>query len=204
MKPLPLIIAIAILSFTACNSRSKQDPKTAQAEEVPKPLQEGNSSSSLISKRSYDDDLVESLYRELAKNSEDLKKLEKDIDEISEMKIDSSKSFFEFNNKNERFFKSAEGHMQTIKDSMLRKKVVDLLLANRNRFDAKIGHHKAILNAIDTKDATLDDLFQVLKIVKTIPIMEKYQRDQITSAKSMESVSNKLDKTIAFADTLIK
>lgn len=205
MKPLPTVIAFTFILLLSCNPGSNKTKDQPPAEETPKALQGEKSSSSFgYEKRSYNDDLVETIFRELAGKSDELTKLESARDEIVEMKNDSTISFIEFNNKNERFYKNAESHMVRIKDSLLRKRIVDLLVNNRSNYDNRIAGHKAILNNIDTRQVTLDDLYESLKIIRTVATMEKYQKEHITSTLPLKTVANKIDQTIAYTDTLIK
>ncbi|GAB2670787.1 hypothetical protein GCM10027036_25140 [Flavihumibacter cheonanensis] len=51
---------------------------------------------------------------------------------------------------------------------------------------------------------TISDLHNVLKIIRTLPLIDKYQNDNIPNTKSLEDYLKKQDKVITIADTLTK
>jgi hypothetical protein len=79
-----------------------------------------------------------------------------------------------------------------------------LITLSFTKYDASISRHNNILNSIETKNLTLNDLHTVLKISRTLPIIEKYQRDNLPTTKSLEGFSKQLDEAIKYADTLTR
>ena len=75
----------------------------------PKALQDKNTSAEFVSKR-RDDDLVESLYNELAEKTPELKQLEDQIDHLHGSEDDSTEMFVNYHAKNESYFDSADQH----------------------------------------------------------------------------------------------
>ena len=198
-----LIISIVVsFALAACtNSRAKDK----QVQETPKALQDKSSSSSseMIFKRS-NDDLVESLYNELADKTPELKQLEDQIDNLRSSEDDSTESFVNYNSKNESYFNSAGSHADNIKDSVLRDKIKLLIANSVTKYNSSISLHNDLLKSIATKDRTLRDLHIVLKITRTLPLIGKYQKDNLPSTESLKGFSKALDKTIKYADTLTK
>ena len=84
------------LTFGSCNNSRTQDK---DKQETPKALDD-KSSSEIFSKRGADD-LIESLYKELADKTPELKDLEDKIENITKSKTDSTESFDKYNEKNE-------------------------------------------------------------------------------------------------------
>ena len=199
MKNLAILSAFSLLALTSChNSRSKENHK----QETPKALDD-KSSNEIFSKRVHDD-LIESLYNELADKSPELKDLENKIERITKSKSDSTESFDKYNAKNQEYFTSANRHIDQIKDSILRDKIKTLISNSLIKYNSKILRHINLLNSIDTRTATLNDLHTILKIIKTLPLIEKYQTDNIPTTKSLDGYSRQLDETIKYADTLTK
>jgi hypothetical protein len=200
MKTLKIIASFIFLTLASCdNLRTEDKPK----QETPKALQDKSSSLDIVSKRSYDD-LVESLYKELADKTPELKQLEKKIDDLRKSQDDSSDLFDNYDGKNQSYFNSANRHVEQIKDSLLRDKMKNLITLSLTKYDASISRHNNILNSIETKNLTLNDLHTVLKIIRTLPIIEKYQRDNLPTIKSLEGFSKQLDEAIKYADTLTR
>jgi uncharacterized protein YdiU (UPF0061 family) len=200
MRSKILISIILVLALASCsNNRTEDKPK----QETPKALEDKSSSYEIVSKRGYDD-LVESLYSELVSKNIDLKKLEDKIDELNTSKKDTTNSFDKFNEKNQSYFSAAKTHTGEIKDSLLREKMRNLIANNLTKYNARIAKHNELLKIIETKNVTIADLHNILKIVKTLPLIEKYQNDNLPGTKSLEGYIIQQDATIKVADTLSK
>ena len=194
------IATILVLTFVSCdNNRTQDKPK----QETPKALEDKSSSYEIVSKRG-NDDLVESLYNELVSKDPDLKKLEDKIEDLNESKTDSTELIDKFNGKNESYFASADRHVSDIKDSLAREKIKNLLANQLTKYNSGIARHKELLKLIETKQMTIADLHNVLKIVRTLPLIDKYQKDNLPDTKSLEAYIKQQEQTIKLADTLSK
>lgn len=196
-----IFMAIAlVLTVVSCdNDRKQEKPQN----ETPKALEEKSASNELFTKRAYDD-LIESLYKELVSKNADLKKLEDQIDELNESRSDSTELFDKFNDKNEAYFSSADSHVSQIKDSILREKVKFMISAQLTKYNSAIGRHNQLVKTIQAKQMTISDLHTLLKIVRTLPVMDKYQKDNLPDTKSMEGYIKQQEKAIQLADGLSK
>ncbi|MEI6183995.1 MAG: hypothetical protein WCP65_00600 [Bacteroidota bacterium] len=193
-----ILSSFLVLTLVSCNHSPKID---APKEETPKALENKKASYEIISKR-VADDLVESLYNELVNKSVDLKNLEVKIDELQKSKSDSIISFNNYNDKNELYISSANRHCEEIKDSSLRDKMRNLIAKNLTKYNSSIARHTELLKIIETKELTIADLHNILKIVKTLPLIDKYQRDNLPSTNSLEGYIKRQDQTIRDADKL--
>ena len=194
------ISTILVLTFASCdNTRIQDNPK----QETPKALEDKSSSYELVSKRGYDD-LVESLYNELVTKDIDLKKLEDKIDELNKSKNDTTELFDKYDGKNQSYFSSADRHVVDIKDSLLRNKMRIIVTNQLSKYNSRIGKHNELLKIIDAKQMTISDLHNVLKIVRTLPLIDKYQKDNLTDTKSFEGYIKQQEKAIQLVDTLSK
>jgi len=195
-----LISTFIVLTLASCdNSRTQDKPK----QETPKGLQDKNSSYEIISKRSYGD-LIESLYSELLDKDKNLKNLENEIKDLSESKGDTTESFDNFDNKNKSYYSSANSHIDQLSDSLLKEEMRTIIKNNLANYNLLVARHNQLLNIIETKSTTLNDLHIVLKITKTIPVIDKYQKDNLPSIKPLESYIQKQNEVIKHADTLTK
>jgi hypothetical protein len=199
------ISTFLVLTLASCNNTRTQDnPKQeAPKQETPKALEDKSSSYEIVSKRSSDD-LVESLYNELVSKDIELKKLEDKIDELNKSKNDTTELFDKFNGKNQSYFSSANGHVLDIKDSLLRDKIKNLVSTQLTKYNSRIARHNELLKIIEAKQITLSDLHNVLKIVRTLPLIDKYQKDNLPSIKSFEAYIKQQEETIQLVDTLSK
>ena len=194
---IPVISMFALLLLASCGNPPVQD--TPQ----PKPPE------ALTDKSSFDiksrgDDLVERLYGELSNNTPELKQFENQLEQLTKSRSDSTESFDKFNEKNQSYFNATNRHIEGIKDSVLREKTKALVYAGLTRYDSKVSKHRDLLDLINKKTVSLEDLHIVLKITRTLPLLEKYQADNLPTTKPMDGYLKQLDKTLQSADTLIK
>jgi hypothetical protein len=205
MKLFYLSFLFISIVFFSCNNNKPAAPKNKQAE-TPKSLQEDNSISggSLLSKRSYRDDLVEDLYKELLEKNSALGELEHGIDKLKEDKKDSAESFNAFNLKNNSYYNSAGNHIGAITDSILKQRIKQLVDNSLSKYKSAITGHNNLIAAISSKDITLNDLHIILKLTQTLNTIEKYQTNNLPSTKSLENNSKEYDKIITKTDSLSK
>jgi hypothetical protein len=204
MKLLYLSFFITIFLFS-CNINKPAVPENKQAES-PKALQEDNSISggSLLSKRSYRDDLVEDLYNELLEKNSALSELEHGMDKLKEDKKDSAESFNAFNLKNNSYYNSADTHIGAITDSVLKQRIKLLVDNSLSKYKSAITGHNNLIAAISSKDITLNDLHIILKLTQTLSMIEKYQVNRLPPTKPLENTSKNYDKIITQTDSLSK
>ncbi len=187
--------AILVLALVSCeNNRTQQTPKALTIQ---------SPSFDYTSKRGYDD-LVESLYKELVSQNIDLKKLEDKIDALQKSKGDTLNLLNQFTEKNQSYFNSVDDHISGIQDSLLRDKMKALIANNLAKYNASIVRHNELLQLIQAKNLTINDLHKILKIVKTLALMEQYQRDNLPDIRSLEGYIKRQDDVINYADTLIQ
>jgi len=194
-------IAYCLLLFAAFSCK---DPErsTKNKEDTPNALTD-EESYNIVTKRGRED-LIENLYAEILAKDLNLKKVNDNIKEIENSESDSLKKFNSYDEKNKDYFVSANDHVKEIKDSVLRKALVFLINQNMEAYQVKIGQHTKLTNAIDAKLHSLNDLSLALKISRTLPLIEKYQKENLPDKKSILNLSHKIDQTIKLADTLYK
>jgi hypothetical protein len=200
MRNTIVILSFICFAVTSCNDSK---PKTDEHNETPKALEDKSSSYEIISKRGYGD-LIESLYKELADKNPELNELEMQIKHLAESKGDSAASFNNYDNKNKTYYASAGNHLAQLKDTLLKQKIKQLIEGSTSRYNRSVTPHNDLLKAIDSKHTTLHDLHVVLKITRTLPLIEKYQEDAFPSTHGLNRYAGALDKTIRYADTLTK
>jgi hypothetical protein len=195
-----LISALFVLVLVSCNSKRVQ---VKPQPEIPKAL-EDKSSYEFISKkgRGYDD-LVDNLYKELVSHDPKLKELEIRIDELNNSESDSTASFSNFDTKVQSYFSAVDMNISAIKDSLLRERMKLLIVSNQTKYKAQIAGHNELLKTIDRNKAVMADLYIVLKIVRTLPLIEKYQKDNLPSTKSIEGFIKQQDRAGSLLDTLV-
>ncbi|WP_143159908.1 hypothetical protein [Chitinophaga jiangningensis] len=195
------IFLSTILIFTLASCQNSQRNNQPQSP-TPQAL-EDKSSFAIVSKSRYSENLMESLYAEIVSNDIALKRLEKSIADLNSSKQDSIDSFYKFDNKMQGYRNVVQLTVTQIQDTILRNRMKLLVDTHVAKYDSLIAKHKHLLNDINKNDSTLDDLHLALKIVTTLPVIEKYQRDNLPQTTPLEGFLNQQHKTIQLADSLV-
>ncbi len=194
-----ILTAVFYLLLFSC----KQPGNDFQASPgTPESLQEESKSEISFGKGRVNEDLVESLYAELLEKTPVLNELETAIENLQAQKQDSLYTFEKFDEKNKSYYNSTKGYIANIKDSLLRMKIKAIIDNSLDSYDLRIATNENLISTLGVKDKALGDLHLVLKLVKTLPMIEKYQAENKPSSKPIENVIRHFDKAIKQADTL--
>jgi spore coat protein CotF len=136
------------------------------------------------------------LYGDLIKNSTELKKLEASIEELPDKLRDSLSDYHEYNSNNSRYYSTAEQHLNRIKDSVLRTRIKLLIDSSFKKYSTAIANHESLVRLIDQKQISLSDSYTVLKLIKTLAVIEEYQRKSLPSTQPLNHISKQYDKVI--------
>ena len=197
MKIKFLLFPIITLIGLSCNNR------TNDKLDVPDALSESDSYE-LYSKRSQIN-VVDALYADLAKKTPELDQLEKNILAMKESKEDSLEKFQSFNQNNSTYYEDAIVMKKEIKDSLLRNKINAMILESSLKYKTSIKVQQGLINKIDQQILAINDLHVYLKIIKTLPLIEQYQRThRKANVKPLEGYLKEVDKTLKLVDTITK
>ena len=95
-------------------------------------------------------------------------------------------------------------HIGAIKDSVVKERIRQIIDNSLSKYNAKIAAHNNLLSTINKKDIILEDLHIVLKLSKTLNIMEQFQTSDLPSTKPLENINKAYDKIIVKIDSLNK
>lgn len=186
------ILALVFL-FTGCNTRPHEEA-TTNAPATPEALQDDYKTISSYTKREAN--LLQQLYDELVAKDTTLNGLENNIRELPDHAAKAIKEYDQFNRKTHTYYQSANSYIEGISDSVLRDKLKRVIKESLAQYDVKTGHHKALLERIDSQKTTLRDLHTVLMITRTLPIIEKYETDHLPPAKTLEELHKEYEQII--------
>jgi predicted transcriptional regulator len=79
-----------------------------------------------------------------------------------------------------------------------------LIATTLTKYNEAVSRHKELMDLIDTNNVSLSDLHNVLQIVKTLPLIEKYQSDKIPNTKSLEGFIKRQDEVLKQINNTIK
>jgi hypothetical protein len=177
--------------------------KPSKTPDTPAALQQKNTELDFSYKRG-DEDLVNSLYTELAKKTPELNDLEEQINALKDSEADSLKSFVNYNSKSDSYYTEAERMTAQLTDSVLKNKIRLLVEKSQSNYKASTTVQKKLLGQIDLKNISINDLHILLKVSKTLPLIEKYQLKNKPTTSPITGYIKEMDKVIKLADTLSK
>ena len=189
---------IFILTWlVSCGGQTDNNKPTQQ--ETPKALQDSKVE---IKSYSRSGDLTEELYFELVDKTPALKKLEDDLDAFRPIPNEFKDKFNQYDRKSNSYYSSTNYKASAIADSLLKKKIIALITTSNKKYSTKTAELNSLLKQISKNDATLNDHHSVLKIVLTLPIIEKYQDDNKPNKKEYKDMVNHQEKLILQIDSL--
>ena len=187
-----------LVLLVSCGGGQTENNKPTQ-QETPKALQDSKLE---IKSYSRSGDLTEELYQELVGKTPSLKKLEDDLDAFIPKPNDLKDKFNQYDSKSNSYYNSANYKATAISDSLLKKKIISLIMTSNNKYSAKTAELNMLLKQISKDGATLNDHHSVLKIVLTLPMIEKYQDDNMPNKKEFKDLINQQEKLIIQTDSL--
>jgi hypothetical protein len=200
-----LIIVSTLIIAVSCGENRNEKPKAEI--QNPEALQDVSSSdfSSSISK-TRGGNLIDELYNELVEKDSDLMKLETELDEFSQKPNETQNIFHSYDSKSKQYYGDANSYANQISDSIAKRKILNFIKQSSEKYEIKSKTIKELTNEISKNQTTLNDNHQILKIALTLPIIEKYQTDNLPKADTFNQTIGKqkelnkkiLDKTPKF------
>lgn len=181
-----ILLSIIIITLFSCK---KETVKPESKKEIPEALEDKS-----FSRGSSRGNLVEELYQDLVSKSPELQKLETEIDNFKTDEV--QKKFYNYNSKSENYYSSAKYQAKDIKDSITRKKNLAFIEKSNNQYFEKNEEITGLFKTINDKQKSIEDCHTVLKIVLTMPIMVKYQNENLPAKKEFENKIKSEDSLI--------
>ncbi len=190
-------VFIFTLLFSCGNKETGDNATTKQ--ETPEALQDDKLE---IKSYSRSGDLTEELYQELVGKNPALKKLEDDLDAFRPKPKELTDKFNKYDSKSNSYYSSANYKAAAITDSLLRMKIFSLITTSNKQYSTKTAELNSLLKQISKNGATLNDHHSVLKIVLTLPMIEKYQDDNKPDKKEFKNLIKQQEDLIERTDSL--
>lgn len=176
---------LLLFVFTLFISCQKNETNTKNNEE-PKVLQEKSID---IGRFKRGGDLVDQLYEDLVNKSPELKNLEEDLQGLNPR--DTIEIFNNYDRKSDFYYRAAEANAEGIRDSILKKKILNLISNSATKYDTKKAQVQNLVSTINQKRTEITNYHTALKIILTLPLIEKYQKDHLPQKSPFEKVIEK-------------
>lgn len=186
MKNINYILLISLIMVASCTPKTENNPA-----QTPEALQDDYSSL----KRSKGD-LVEDLYQELLERDSVLKNLEKEMNGFRSGSLEAIKPFHNYLDKSEDYYAAVNGRAKTIKDSLLMKRMQSLIASHQKAYKSRTAELNSLLDTLATHNAQLNDQHSALKIAKTLPMIEKYQKENQPNKNELKKLIQQQEKML--------
>ena len=131
--------------------------------------------------------LVEKFYQELVDKSQELKNLESEIKELSNREALLIQNFNDYHADSKEYYADAIQFSNSISDTFLKNKMLKLVTKSTENYNLSIDPILKNITKSKQNDIGIADYHSVLKIVKTISVIEKYQKDNLPSNSAFEN-----------------
>jgi len=139
-------------------------------------------------------DLIEDLFQELVDKSPELKNLENELKELKTR--DTTDIFYNYNQKSEDYYASANRHINSIRDSVMKQKISNLIAKSEEKYSIQKSNVENLTKTINQKRTEISDYYNTLKIVLTIPLIEQYQKQHLPNKAPFEKLIEKENSLI--------
>lgn len=198
-----LLLLFICWNLIACGGRNDPPPAAASPRADSVTL-ESNSGSEISSFKRGPDDLVERLYQELVKKDSALTALEAQLQELPGKKRDSMQLFLSYDEKSQDYFRSAKGHIEKIKDSVLHKKMKDMIAASDRAYRDLTETHQSLISAVNEYESSLEDLHEMLKLTRTLPVLQRYEQYHVPTTLYLQKILGVYQETVDKEKELLK
>ncbi|RYU91151.1 hypothetical protein EWM62_04205 [Mucilaginibacter terrigena] len=178
--------ALLVIILSACNPKADSPAKQSKTD-IPEPLEESGGDV-LSFKRYASDNMVNAIYLDLVKKTSDLQSLEAQLGKFNEGKPDSLVAFNNYAAKVESYYSSANQNLERIEDPILKERLKTLLAAEKGKYALKANEFEILIKDIDSQNFAIKDYYETLKIVATLPVIVKYQNNNIPDVKRVKAV----------------
>jgi formyltetrahydrofolate synthetase len=120
-------------------------------------------------------DLVEELYRQAVKQTDNLESIEDGIDKFYKKKNEAVEKYNSFIAYNNRYYEDAKSNAAAITEAATKQKAMDIIQKSEENYQKKMADWKTSIAALNANEKELNDLHALLEIMITAPLIEKYQ-----------------------------
>lgn len=176
------IAFFSLIFMTSCQEKENN----SRNNKTPKALQEDNID---FGRFRSNNDLVDDLYMELVDKSPELKKLETELEAIKNR--DTLNLFNNYAQKSDDYYRSAKNKTGMIKDSVMKNKILSLIENSNEKYIEKTTELQKLVKTIHQKQNDINDYHTALKVILTIPLIEKYQNEHLPQKNPFEKIIEK-------------
>lgn len=141
-------------------------------------------------------DILEDMYQNVIKKNKDLDDIENSMHEVNELVHASKREFNNYNNISHEYYNAALTKVQSLSDSVLKLKLQMALKLSESRYQAYISNLTTPLKQIDTNENIIRDYHLAMKVIMTMPELERIQKETKVKDSLMKATMNNQQKLL--------
>jgi hypothetical protein len=189
MKKILLASTLTLLLISCGETK----PKT---NEIVEKAAENTESSFPIKRLSKTQDILDGIYSEQIKNNEELKKLDEKVIAIQEDSRKMADIYKDIISNSEDYYKIAKNGAKIIRDSALKKEILNLVKNSSEKFSVKKKKLEELTRQVNYNHYRIYEFYDAFKIRKTLPEIEKYQNAHPLKTDSLNNFINKQNQLL--------
>lgn len=189
MKKILIISCIALLVSSCRNKNSDQD-------EIVQKAAENTESSFPIKRMSNTENILDGIYSELIKKDSELQKLDRKVNSLQKDQRIMKDLYSDIIQNTDDYYRIAGIDAKGIQDSILKKEILALVNNSAENFDTKKVKFEEMIKQLNLNYHKIYSFYNSVKIRKTLPEIEKYQKAHPLKTDSLESFINKQNQLL--------
>ena len=141
--------------------------------------------------------MVEDIYNQLIVNDKNLTKLDNQIKNLNIKTSETIAKYESILSNSDNYYSNAKEKSAKFSDSLLQKRVDSILVNSAEKYNIKTANVKNHIAAAKSNIAIINDRYNVFKIYKTLPEIEKYQNNNSFDLKSLNSLMTEQNKVLS-------
>jgi hypothetical protein len=140
--------------------------------------------------------LVEELYHQAERQNSTLENIANDIERFYKKKSDALEKYNVFAAYHNQYYTDAKFSITEINDSTIKEKAANVIKTSETAYRTKLVDWQNTIATLYKQEQELKDLQQLLKIMTTVPIIEKAQNSDLPSSDNIKQAQADLLKVI--------
>lgn len=184
-----LFASTLVLLISCTENKSENDDLVENAAE--------NTTSSIPIKRLRNTQtMLDAIYYEKIKDNKNLQDLDKKFISLQEDSRKIKDLYNDIFSKSEEYYSDAEIQAKGIRDSVLRKEIINLVKNSSEKYDVKVKKIEDIKHQVTINYFKLYNFYNAFKIKTTLPEIEKYQNAHPLKTDSLNNFIKKQNQLL--------
>ena len=189
MKKTFLFLSLTLAVYSCKENNSDKN-------EIVEKAAENTESSFPIKRMSKSQDILNGIYSELLKNDKELQKLDEKINSIQQDGKIIKNIYSDVFSNSDDYYLLAKNSAKSIQDSILRKEILGLVENSSDKFNVKKNKLEELKKQVRLNNNRIFSFYQALKIRRTLPEIEKYQKANPLKSDSLSLFINKQNQLL--------